>query len=218
MKKIINNWGTILFMFLIVSYLFLNKNINIGPNLNISISLLIYPLTYLTVLIIYERFGILESKKSIIMSASLLCFFIFLSVLLCSISAVISANEISESLRNILTPNVLKFLGLNIYYPNILKVGLYIIVFILSHYIFIILYDGIKESAHYFVSFILSIMIAFILDQIIYLPISYLPELFNKTILLVDVIKMLTANFIVVIFSSIGMLFITPFIVKEKTK
>lgn len=216
MKKIINNWGTTLFMFFIVSYLFLNKSINIGPSLNISTSLLIYPLTYLIVFVIYERFDISESKKSILISAALLCFFILLSIILCSISAVVSTNEISQSLRNILTPNVLPVLGFNIYYPSIIKVSLFIIVFILSHYIFIILYDGIKESAHYLVSFILAIMIAFILDQIMFLPLSCLPELLNETISIIDVIKMLTANFIVVIFSSLGMLFITPFIVKTK--
>ena len=59
-------------------------------------------------------------------------------------------------------------------------------------------------------------MISFILDQILYLPIANLVDLFNNSITYKDLIDMLTAHFIVVIFSSIiiSMIYL---IIKERS-
>ena len=95
MKKKINNTSSILIIFLILCYTFQGKIINIAPSLNISISLLLYPLTFILTLIIYQKHGILESKKSIILSVLLLFTYILISSLLCNISSISSENAVS---------------------------------------------------------------------------------------------------------------------------
>ncbi len=216
MKKKINNTSSILIIFLILCYTFQGKIVNIAPSLNISISLLLYPLTFILILIIYQKHGILESKKSIMLSALLLFTYILISSLLCNFNSITSGNAISESLRDVFTPKNITFYNLHIYYPNILNTLLFLIVYILSHYIFITLYDGIKDNSNKYIGLILSLLIASILDQIMYLPISYIPSLLDKTISITELVKMLTANFIVIIFSSVIILFISPFMLKEK--
>ena len=175
MKKKINNTSSILIIFLILCYTFQGKIINIAPSLNISISLLLYPLTFILTLIIYQKHGILESKKSIILSVLLLFTYILISSLLCNISSISSENAVSESLRNVFTPQNTTLYNLHIYYPNILNTFLFIIVYTLSHYIFIVLYDGIKDNSNKYIGLILSLLIASILDQIMYLPITCIP-------------------------------------------
>ena len=215
MKKKINNTSSILIIFLILCYTFQGKVINIAPSLNISISLLLYPLTFILTLIIYQKHGILESKKSIILSVLLLFTYILISSLLCNISSIPSESAVSESLRNVFTPQNTTLYNLHIYYPNILNTFLFIIVYILSHYIFIVLYDGIKDNSNKYIGLILSLLIASILDQIMYLPITCIPTLVDKTITITELVKMLTANFIVIIFASVIILFISPIILKE---
>lgn len=215
MKKKINNTSSILIIFLILCYTFQGKIINIAPSLNISISLLLYPLTFILTLIIYQKHGILESKKSIILSVLLLFTYILISSLLCNISSIPSESAVSESLRNVFTPQNTTLYNLHIYYPNILNTFLFIIVYTLSHYIFIVLYDGIKDNSNKYIGLILSLLIASILDQIMYLPITCIPTLVDKTITITELIKMLTANFIVIIFASVIILFISPIILKE---
>ncbi len=218
MKKKINNTSSILIIFLILCYTFQGKIINIAPSLNISISLLLYPLTFILTLIIYQKHGILESKKSIILSVLLLFTYILISSLLCNISSISSENAVSESLRNVFTPQNTTLYNLHIYYPNILNTFLFIIVYTLSHYIFIVLYDGIKDNSNKYIGLILSLLIASILDQIMYLPITCIPTLVDKTITITELIKMLTANFIVIIFASVIILFISPIILRENEK
>lgn len=215
MKKKINNTSSILIIFLILCYTFQGKIINIAPSLNISISLLLYPLTFILTLIIYQKHGILESKKSIILSVLLLFTYILISSLLCNISSIPSESAVSESLRNVFTPQNITLYNIHIYYPNILNTFLFIIVYTLSHYIFIVLYDGIKDNSNKYIGLILSLLIASILDQIMYLPITCIPTLVDKTITITELVKMLTANFIVIIFASVIMLFISPIILKE---
>ena len=48
-----------------------------------------------------------------------------------------------------------------------------------------------------------------------YLPITCIPTLVDKTITITELVKMLTANFIVIIFASVIILFISPIILKE---
>ena len=218
MKKKINNTSSILIIFLILCYTFQGKIINIAPSLNISISLLLYPLTFILTLIIYQKHGILESKKSIILSVLLLFTYILISSLLCNISSISSENAVSESLRNVFTPQNTTLYNLHIYYPNILNTFLFIIVYTLSHYIFIVLYDGIKDNSNKYIGLILSLLIASILDQIMYLPITCIPTLLDKTITITELVKMLTANFIVIIFASVIILFISPIILRENEK
>ena len=218
MKKKINNTSSILIIFLILCYTFQGKIINIAPSLNISISLLLYPLTFILTLIIYQKHGILESKKSIILSVLLLFTYILISSLLCNISSISSENAVSESLRNVFTPQNTTLYNLHIYYPNILNSFLFIVVYTLSHYIFIVLYDGIKDNSNKYIGLILSLLIASILDQIMYLPITCIPTLVDKTITITELIKMLTANFIVIIFASVIILFISPIILRENEK
>ena len=205
-----------LFILILISYIFYEKFIYLAPNLNISISMLIYPITFLITANILKKYGITETKKTIKLTSLSLIIFIIISCILCSVESITTTNIISNNLREILTPNNIAFNNIIIYYPKILFTSIFIIVFTLSHYIFTILYEIINNNSNYIIAFLLSFIIAFLLDRIIFIPIVNINNLLNNTINIIDLIKSLTANFIIVIFSSVILLFIHYFYQKRK--
>ena len=89
-------------------------------------------------------------------------------------------NEKIESLKNIISPNAVKIASFKLYYPNLNLISL-LIIFLLTHYIFLIIYDLIKDNSNYLIGFILAIIISFILDQTFYTSIS---NIYNVVVLL----------------------------------
>ena len=119
-----------------------------------------------------------------------------------------------ESLKNIISPNAVKIVSFKLYYPNLNLISL-LIIFLLTHYIFLIIYDLIKDNSNYLIGFILAIIISFILDQTFYTSISNIYNVVVNDLNTIEIIKQLTANYFVVICSSVICLFIYP-ILKRK--
>ena len=143
-----------------------------------------------------------------------LIFYLFM-IVINSISGMTNTKEVTESLRNIFTPNKLAIKSINIYYTNLINLISYILIFYLTHNIFSITFEITKDYTSKTISFIMSILISFIIDQMIYISvISFIP-LYNESITLTNYIENLTASFIMIIFTSVIMTIIYSIIQKR---
>lgn len=212
MKTKFNFYSIILYMLLIISCLFNGITIKIGQNLNINIGLIVYSFTFLFTALLFEKHKMKESKKSILTATILTFIFYVICSLICSLPMI--DNEKIESLKNIISPNAVKIASFKLYYPNLNLISL-LIIFLLTHYIFLIIYDLIKDNSNHLIGFILAIIISFILDQTFYTSISNIYNVVVNDLNTIEIIKQLTANYFVVICSSVICLFIYP-ILKRK--
>ena len=197
-----------LFLLVLLGIIFSNKYIYLAPNLNISIGLIIYAFSFLILVYLYKNTNIRYAKETIFSVFVLLYIFFFLVTILNSIDSITESKYISDSLRILFTPNAIYIKGYFLYYPHVSLVITYPVVFFLSHYIFIVSYEAIEETTNYIIGFILSILISFILDQSLYTPFVNAHKLVNHIIDYKSLIRQMTANYIVVIFMSLLMLFI----------
>ncbi len=218
MKKYNLYYPLISYILLLVSIIFSQKHIYIAPNLNISASLLIYPLTFLFMVITYKKLSIKYVKQNIYVNFILLLLFYFLVSILNSLDSIISTELISDNLRNIFTPNSFTLFSKFFYYPDLANLLSFSVIYFISHFIFITIYEVIEGYSNYLLAFILSILIGFILDQLLYVPLSNIPRLLDGTLIYQELIRLMTANFIIVIFSSVIMLIVYIVAYKKMNK
>ena len=211
MKKLINYYPIILFIIILLSMVFMEKYINIAPNLNINTSLLIYPFSFLLLISIYEQKGIKYTKQNLFYCFILLLLFYLIASILNSLDSITSSKIITDNLREIFTPNNFIINSKFFYYPKLEFLLTFSVIFFISHYIFITIYEAVLDITYDIIAFILSLLIGFILDQLLFVPLSNITNLINQTLIYEDLIKLMTANFIMVIFTSIIMLGIYSF-------
>lgn len=200
---------------LLLSIIVSGKLLYIAPHLTISASLLAYAFTFLFTARLNEETNI-DNTKNILKKVVIgtLIFYLFM-IVINSISGMTSTKEITESLRNIFTPNKLTIKSISIYYPNLINLISSILIFYLTHNIFSITFEITKDYTSKTISFIMSILISFIIDQMIYISvISFIP-LYNESITLTNYIENLTASFIMIIFTSVIMTIIYSIIQKR---
>ena len=200
---------------LLLSTIVSGKLLYIAPHLTISASLLAYAFTFLFTARLNEETNI-DNTKNILKKVVIgtLIFYLFM-IVINSISGMTSTKEVTESLRNIFTPNKLAIKSISIYYPNLINLISSILIFYLTHNIFSITFEITKDYTSKTISFIMSILISFIIDQMIYISvISFIP-LYNESITLTNYIENLTASFIMIIFTSVIMTIIYSIIQKR---
>ena len=200
---------------LLLSTIVSGKLLYIAPHLTISASLLAYAFTFLFTAKLNEETNINNTKN--ILKKIVICILIFylFMIVINSISGMTSTKEVTESLRNIFTPNKLAIKSISIYYPNLINLISSILIFYLTHNIFSITFEITKDYTSKTISFIMSILISFIIDQMIYISvISFIP-LYNESITLTNYIENLTASFIMIIFTSVIMTIIYSIIQKR---
>lgn len=200
---------------LLLSIIVSGKLLYIAPHLTISASLLAYAFTFLFTARLNEETNI-DNTKNILKKVVIgtLLFYLFM-IVINSISGMTSTKEVTESLRNIFTPNKLAIKSISIYYPNLINLISSILIFYLTHNIFSITFEITKDYTSKTISFIISILISFIIDQMIYISvISFIP-LYNESITLTNYIENLTASFIMIIFTSVIMTIIYSIIQKR---
>lgn len=200
---------------LLLSIIVSGKLLYIAPHLTISASLQAYAFTFLFTARLNEETNI-DNTKNILKKVVIgtLLFYLFM-IVINSISGMTSTKEITESLRNIFTPNKLAIKSISIYYPNLINLISSILIFYLTHNIFSITFEITKDYTSKTISFIISILISFIIDQMIYISvISFIP-LYNESITLTNYIENLTASFIMIIFTSVIMTIIYSIIQKR---
>lgn len=213
-KKKNYNYALILFILVLLSYLFNTINVNIYNNASISIGVFLYSLTFLVSSIMIERNKMKDCKKYVLSSIKYLVLFFIIATIMCQVS---SSNDLINSIKNVFTPNVYSIYSYNIYYLDIYKLVTYLIVYYFSHYIFFISYEVTYENAGYLVAFLISTLIGFILDQMIFTTVYNFPYLFTNKIVLYDFLNILTSNFIVTLISSIILLLFVPIFNRKKS-
>ena len=199
----------------LLSIIISGKSLYIAPHLTISASLLAYAFTFLFTARLNEETNI-DNTKNILKKVviGILIFYLFM-IVINSISGMTSTKEVTESLRNIFTPNKLAIKNISIYYPNLISLISAVLIFYLTHNIFSITFEITKDYTSKTISFIISILISFIIDQMIYISvISFIP-LYNESITLTNYIENLTASFIIIIFTSVIMAVIYSIIQKR---
>lgn len=199
----------------LLSIIISGKLLYIAPHLTISASLLAYAFTFLFTARLNEETNI-DNTKNVLKKVviDILIFYLFM-IVINSISGMTSTKEVTESLRNIFTPNKLAIKSISIYYPNLISLISAVLIFYLTHNIFSITFEITKDYTSKTISFIISILVSFIIDQMIYISvISFLP-LYNESITLTNYIENLTASFIMIIFTSVIMTIIYSIIQKR---
>lgn len=215
MNKKVLTYIILLAFSLLLSIIVSDKLLYIAPHLTISDSLLAYAFTFLFTAKLNEETNINNTKnilKKIVIGV--LIFYLFM-IVINSISGMTSTKEVTESLRNIFTPNKLAIKSINIYYPNLINLISSILIFYLTHNIFSITFEITKDYTSKTISFIISILISFIIDQMIYISVTSFIPLYKESIKLTNYIENLTASFIIIILTSVIMTIIYSIIQKR---
>lgn len=215
MNKKVITYIILLAFSLLLSIIISGKLLYIAPHLAISASLLAYAFTFLFTARLNEETNIDNTKnilKKVVIGTLILYLFM---IVINSISGMTSTKEVTESLRNIFTPNKLAIKSINIYYPNLINLISSILIFYLTHNIFSITFEITKDYASKTISFIISILISFIIDQMIYISVTSFIPLYKESIKLTNYIENLTASFIIIILTSVIMTIIYSIIQKR---
>lgn len=215
MNKKVLTYIILLAFSLLLSIIVSDKLLYIAPHLTISASLLAYAFTFLFTAKLNEETNINNTKnilKKIVIG--ILIFYLFM-IVINSISGMTSTKEVTESLKNIFTPNKLAIKSINIYYPNLISLISAVLIFYLTHNIFSITFEITKDYTSKTISFIISILISFIIDQMIYISVTSFIPLYKESIKLTNYIENLTASFIMIIFTSVIMTVIYSIIQKR---
>ena len=203
-KKGTNNKTLITYLLvilMIICEIYRLKNIFIEPNnvLETSISNLLYPFTFLLIILIYKNSNFKETHKSIIKTSIVFLIFILLTTILNNIPSNYYSKSIDGLLKQILTPNKVLISNRLFYYPNLLDAITYTLLFYFSHTLILILYEAMEPYTRKFIAYSLSMFIPFTLDTICYIAIN---DMF-KEIEFNNMINHLTAGFVIVIISTI---------------
>lgn len=215
MNKKVITYIILLAFSLLLSTIVSGKLLYIAPHLTISASLLAYSFTFLFTAKLNEETNIDNTKnilKKVVIGTLILYLFM---IVVNSLSGMTSTKEVTESLRNIFTPNKLAIKSISIYYPNLINLISSILIFYLTHNIFSITFEITKDYTSKTISFIISILISFIIDQMIYISVISFMPLYNESITLTNYIENLTASFIMIIFTSVIMTIIYSIIQKR---
>ena len=201
------NYTLLLFILILISYLFNLINVNSYNNSSLSIGVIFYSLTYLVTFKMIKKNKISDNKKILFSSVLYFLLFFVLTTILCQFN---SENDLLLSLRNVFTPTSYAINNFTFYYPDVYKIIIYLLVYFFSHYIFMITYDVSEINTGYLVGFLVSMLIGFILDQMLYTTIYYLPDIIMSNLTVIDFLKTLTSNFIVTLITSIILLIFVP--------
>ena len=212
MKKGLYLKDGILIIVLLIALIFKNKFVVIAPNLDVSISIFIYTFTFLILGYILTKYNYKEAKNNIKTSIIIISLFLFLTTIINNIPG---NNEINQSLINIFTPYNISILDQNIYIFD-LSIILILLIYYLTHSIFISINDTLNTITNKYLSFGISIFIAFIIDTMFIVPTLYIKDIYYANLDAFDIIKSLTANFMVLIIMSLLSLLIYTLIFQKK--
>lgn len=202
MKKGPLTLSVIHIFFLSLAIIFKDKYIYLAPSLSVSISLFIYSFTFLFPVLIINWSKLKDAKNLIKISTKAMFIFILIITILSSISGNIDTEHIDSALKLIFTPNSINIKNIIIHYPNLNIIGI-IITYYFSHTILISIYEALKEYTNKYLSYCLSIFIAFIIDTMFMVPLMHITDIYYANVVMLDIIKYLTAAFMVVIFTSL---------------
>ena len=116
-----------------------------------------------------------------------------------NITATKDTITINLALKQLFTPQYHIISNYTLYYPDILNIIVFTLLFYFSHTIFLILYEAIEPYTNKVITFFLSMFIPYTLDILCFTTII---DVFKK-VEFNDLILHLTSNFVIVIVSTI---------------
>ena len=199
-KKGNNNYSFCLYLlllFIILCQLFRYKIIYLEPNhiLESSISNILYPFTFLFTVLLFKKLDFKNSHRIIIKTAFFYLLFVLFLTLITNITANSNSIKLDVLLKQLFTPNNIVINKHIYYYPDILNIIIFSLLFYFSHTVFLILYEAISIYTNKFITFFLSMFIPYTLDTLCYTSIT---EIF-KQVDFNTLILHLTSNFVIVI-------------------
>ena len=208
----------LLLTFIMVCSIFRYKTIYIEPSniLEVSVSNFLYPFTFLFIVLIFNNENFKEAHKTIIKTSITFILFIFLVSILNSIPGNYYATETDLALKQVLTPNYFIINNFLVYYPNILNVISFTLLYYFSHVLVIILYEAMEPYVNKNIAFALAMFIPFTLDTLVFTAINDMAMFVEANKLIID----LTSNFVIVIIFTIitSLLYFIINKIKEKNK
>lgn len=188
-------------MLLIAAYALWGKDTQIMKDVYFNNMYIVYPLTFVISGYMIHQIGSNLTKKSVYYSIILTIIFL----LLLSLASLFLTNETTfyyqASLEFIFTPKHIKILNFSIAYSKIIETTLFFTGFLISQLSFIELYRSLKKYTFNYLSFIISYIIALLLNVIIVAGGINLIKIFLKEIDFTGLIMSLTSNFLSVILS-----------------
>ena len=191
----------ILLTIIIICSIFRYKTIFIEPNnvLEVSISNLLYPFTFLFTILIFKKSDFKNTHKTILKISLTFLIFTLLISLMNTIPGNYFSRDIDLSLKELFTPNFFILNGTPIYIPNLFNILSYTLLFYFSHILVIILYEAMEPYTKKFIAFSLAMFIPYALDTICYTTITTTIEMVEFKKLIIN----LTSNFVIVIIYTI---------------
>ena len=202
----------LLITFIMICGIFRYKTIFIESNnvLEVSLSNLLYPFTILFIILICKKTNFKEAHKVIIKTALIFLIFNLIISIFNSIPGNYYSRDIDLALKQAFTPNYFLINNQPIYYPNIMNLISFTLLYYFSHTLILILYEAMEPYTKKFIAFSLAMFIPYGLDTLCFVTINdvFKTTEFNK------MITNLTSNFVIVIVFTI----ITTIIFTIKSK
>jgi len=160
----------LLLTIIIICSIFRYKTLFIESNniLEVSISNLLYPFSFLLTILILKKSNFKETHKTIINVSVVFLIFTLLISLMNTIPSNYYSRDVDLSLKELLTPTFFLVKGIPIYIPNLFNILSYTILFYFSHILLVILYEAMEPYTKKFIAFILAMFIPYALDTICY--------------------------------------------------
>ena len=216
MNKEGNNNAFVNYIFIIsiiLCQIFRYKMFYIEPNhiLETNITNIIYPFTFILILLYRNKTSFKEAHYGIIKTCFIFMVFMLAVSLLNIIPSSSSSMNTDMALKQIFTPNSFTLNKYMFYYPSIINILSYTLLFYFSHTIMIILYEAMEPYTNKFINCALSMFIPLTLDTLCFTTIN---DVFNE-IEFNTMILHLTSNFVIVIISTLLLSFIYTLINKK---
>lgn len=191
----------LLILFVILCQIFRYKTIYLEPNhiLESSISNIIYPFTFLFIIIIHKKSDFKNTHKVVINTTLLFILFMLFITLINNITSSAGSIKFDIALKQLFTPYNHIIHGYIYYYPDILNIIIFALLFYFSHTIILILYEAIEFYTNKIITFFLSMFIPYTLDTLCYTAIIDIFKQIDFNKLILD----LTSNFVIVIIFTI---------------
>ena len=206
----------LLLLFIIVCQIFRYKNIYIESNnvLEVSISNLLYPFTFLFIIWIKNKTNFKEAHNTIIKTSIIFLIFILLLSILNTIPSNFTSLDMDIALKKVFTTNYFTIGTKDFYYVDIINTLSFTLLYYFSHTIILILYEAMEPYTYKFIAYALSMFIPYALDTLCYVTIndSFKEIGFN------NLITHLTSNFVIVITSTILVTLLFSIIEKVRSK
>lgn len=161
----------LLTILLIASFILIPKTYSITENIIIDGSILVYPFTFLILTFMCKRYSFKQIRKSIYLSSILYLVFMFFICLGINPPANSDTSNYNLVIQFIFAGNSKEFGEATLFYPMIGQTFGIVIAYFVSHLIYALIFFILKDITIDYLSALLGLFIAYIIDRTIFSPI-----------------------------------------------